>query len=102
MLNLSYLERLTDYVEKKAGSTIDPVELAGYHRFLDITYGQRSAEELKVAFLCGPEPENDVEVLLSFGVRLENMYAFEQDKDDFRQAVEALRGKYPQLKIYHV
>ena len=101
MLNLSYLERLTDYVEKKAGSTINPVELAGYHRFLDITYGQRSAEELKVAFLCGPEPENDVEVLLSFGVRLENMYAFEQDKDDFRQAVEALRGKYPQLKIYH-
>ena len=101
VLNTDYLSQLTDFVEKKSVRIIDPLDLSSYHRFLDITYGQRSAEELKVAFFCGPEPENDVNVLLSLGIRLENMYAFEQGKNEFKQAVEALRGKYPQLKIYH-
>lgn len=101
VLNKGYLYKLSNFVEKKSGRIIDPLELCNYHRFLDITYGQRSPEELKVAFFCGPEPENDVDVLLSLGVRLENMYAFEQGKDEFKLAVEALRGKYPQLKIYH-
>lgn len=101
MLNSDYLAKLTSYVQKKAGRIIDPFDLLNYQRFIDVTYGQRRAEELKVAFLCGPEPENDVEVLLSLGVRLENMYAFELGKEEFQQAVAALRGKYPQLKIYH-
>ena len=101
MLNYGYLSKLTDYVENKAERIITPLNLANYYRFLDITYGQKSAEQLKVAFFCGPEPENDVEVLLKLGVRLENMYAFELGKAEFNQAVIALRGKYPQLKIYN-
>lgn len=101
MLNYGYLSKLTDYVENKAKRIITPLNLANYYRFLDITYGKKSAEQLKVAFFCGPEPENDVEVLLKLGVRLENMYAFELGKVEFSQAVIALRGKYPQLKIYN-
>ena len=101
ILNKTYLAKLSAYVENKSGRIIDPIELYNYNRYLDISYGQRGPDELKVAFFCGPEPENDVQVLLSLGVRLENMYAFEQGKDEFKQAVEALRGKYPQLKIYH-
>lgn len=101
LLNSAYLSKLTGFVEQESGRIIDPLELYNYHHFLDITYGSRNVEELKVAFFCGPEPENDVDVLLSLGIRLENMYAFEQGKDEFKQAVEALRGKYPQIKLYH-
>lgn len=101
VLNNDYLSKLSDFVEKRSGRIIDPWELNNYHHSLDIAYGQRRVEELKVAFFCGPEPENDVDVLLSLGIRLENMYAFEQGKEEFKQAVEALSGKYPQLKIFH-
>lgn len=101
MLDAVYLTKLAEFVEKKSGWMIDHFLWSDYLHFVDLSYGPKSAEELKVAFFCGPEPENDVEVLLSLGVRLENMYAFELGKDEFEQAVSALRGKYPQLKIYN-
>lgn len=101
MLDNAYLNKLSDYVESKSGWMLDSYELINYLQFVDISYGKKTPDLLKVAFFCGPEPENDVEELLSLGVRLENMYAFERDKDEFRKAVTALRGKFPQLKIYN-
>lgn len=101
MLDSVYLTKLHDFVENKIGGRIDPELWKSYLHFLDISYGEKKAEQLKVAFFCGPEPENDVEVLLSLGVRLENMFAFELDKGEFSRAVNALRGKYPQMKLYH-
>lgn len=71
-----------------------------WQSFSDITYGTKRPEELKVAFFCGPEPENDVQHLMELGVRIENMYAFEYDKGIFRIAVDSLQMTYPQLKIF--
>lgn len=101
ILDSAYLSKLAEFVEEKSGWMIDPFLWSDYLHFVDLSYGQKTAEELKVAFFCGPEPENDVDVLLSLGVRLENMYAFELGKEEYKQAVAALRGKYPQLKIYN-
>lgn len=101
MLDKAYLLNLLGYVECKIGGILDSVDWLNYLLFLDNTYGQKTPDLLKVAFFCGPEPENDVEVLLELGVRLENMFAFERDKKEFKRAVSALRGKYPQLKIYN-
>ncbi|MBR1541211.1 MAG: hypothetical protein IJ628_01215 [Bacteroidaceae bacterium] len=101
ILNTNYLNNLKDFVAGKAGQSIPSVEWSNYLKYIDITYGGKKPEELKVAFFCGPEPENDVEVLLSLGIRQENMFAFELDKGEFARAVTALRGKYPQMKLYH-
>lgn len=68
--------------------------------FSEITYGSKKPEELKVAFFCGPEPENDLKHLLDMGVRIENVYAFEYDKNLFNIAVGSLQDAYPQLKIF--
>lgn len=95
------MTKLSGFVEAKIGREIDPAVLQDFFSFLDLSYGKKNANELKVAFFCGPEPENDVEVLLSLGVRLENMFAFELENIEFNQAVGALRGKYPQLKIFN-
>ncbi|MBQ3691693.1 MAG: hypothetical protein II937_17735 [Bacteroidales bacterium] len=100
MLNEEYLKNLSNYVVSKSRQDLDSTELASYFQFIDISYEAKTPKMLKVAFFCGPEPENDVEVLLSLGVRLENMFAFESDKDEFQKAVSSLRG-YPQLKIYN-
>lgn len=101
ILGKTYLTNLSNYVKTKSGWKINPKEFSNYLQFIDSAYGQKTPELLKVAFFCGPEPENDVEVLLSLGVRLENMFAFEKEEEEFAQAVMALRGKYPQLKIYN-
>lgn len=101
ILDRTYLTKLSGFVEAKIGRELDPTVLRDFFSYLDLSYGKKDANELKVAFFCGPEPENDVDVLLSLGVRLENMFAFELGNKEFKQAVDALRGKYPQLKIFN-
>ncbi len=62
--------------------------------------GKKSAGELQVLFLCGPEPMNDLEVMLELGIRPENVWAVESDKDTFKQAVERLSDSGYGIKIY--
>jgi hypothetical protein len=52
--------------------------------------GQRSPSDLKVLFLCGPEPLNDLMELLSLGVAPENVWAIEADEEAYRKAVRQL------------
>lgn len=101
ILNRTYLTKLSAFVEARIKRVLNPSILSDFFSFLDLSYGKKNANEIKVAFFCGPEPENDVKVLLSLGVRLENMFAFEWCKPEYKLAVDALRGKYPQLKIFN-
>ena len=75
--------------------------LTDWQGYSDSIYNKKNAGDLSVAFFCGPEPENDVNHLLSLGVRIENIYAFEYDKNTFCNAVQSLRGTYPNLKIFN-
>lgn len=101
IFNKDYMKKLLAYVEEHSQSEVDPSKVMSFDSYADLVYGKKEPSELKVAFFCGPEPENDVEILLSLGVRLENMFAFECEKANFQQAVGALHGKYPQLKIFN-
>src|SRR5688500_9546014 len=49
--------------------------------------GSRRANELQVLFLSGPEPLNDLLVMFELGIRPENIWAVEVDKEAFKQAV---------------
>jgi hypothetical protein len=62
--------------------------------------GQRSASELHVAYLCGPEPENDLRVLAQHGVRIENVWAVDEDASAHDAALRSARAAFPALKIY--
>ena len=107
VLNCTYLDNLWDFVKMKFDQSgyLDPQELIDseyedWKRFGESTYGSKKPEDLKVAFLCGPEPENDINHLVRLGVRIENIYAFESDKSCFKAAVESLHHTYPNLKIF--
>lgn len=100
ILNLSYMEHLWLYCQQTLDEKLDIETFIKWKEFAEICYGNRHPEELKVAFFCGPEPENDVRHLLQLGIRIENIYAFEYDKDIFKAAVESLHDSYPLLKIY--
>lgn len=99
VLRGSYVKKLWKYCERILNSELNKNLLDNWLGYAESRYGKRKTSELKVAFFCGPEPENDVECLLNYGVRLENMYAFEYDNKIFKTAVNSLHEKYPQLKI---
>ena len=68
--------------------------------YYDALLGRKRVEELKVAFLAGPNPEHDVNIMLENGILQENIWAFESDGDIYNNAVENLRRSYPKIKLF--
>lgn len=68
--------------------------------FSDGCYGTKRPNELRVAYFCGPEPENDLIELLKLGVRIENIWAFESDQATYQHALKQARASFPFLKIF--
>lgn len=107
ILNYKYIQRLWDFVfeetlfKHKLLDNADEGVLDDWRIFAKNVYGKKSPEQLKVAYLCGPEPENDLDILVNLGVRIENVYAFESDKTYFKEAIESIRHRFPTLKIYN-
>ena len=76
-------------------------EILHWESFYDSIVGRRSPAELRVAYLSGPNPENDMEVLIQHGILPENIWAFESDNATYTEAIiSALDSKFPFLKIY--
>ncbi len=110
MLKEEYIRNLWDYIFYKCKYTRSFFQqqrqpniyfLNSWCDFANNTYGNKNACDLRVAYLCGPEPENDVEVLLRLGVHIENIWAVEADKGCFNTAINRVRNKYPTLKVFH-
>lgn len=71
-----------------------------WEKFYKASIGSKKRYELKVAYLCGPEPENDLNIMIKEGVLPQNVWAFENDNATFENAKhQILRSKYPYLKI---
>jgi hypothetical protein len=113
VVTLDHFRRGMNYVcdslEKtnKAGYTCFPVpheqvkdKSKGFEELHASRVGKKQAGELQVLFLCGPEPMNDLEVMLELGIRPENVWAVESDKEVFKQAVESLFASGYGIKLY--
>lgn len=106
VLKPNYMDNLWEYCNDILSTYCPEIKLDGNHyedwkKYSNIVYRNKKAEQLKVAFFCGPEPDNDVTNLLRLGVRLENIYAFENNKICFSSAVKSLHDNYPQMKIFN-
>jgi hypothetical protein len=69
----------------------EPKDLESWRSFRLQTVGTRTPSEITVAYLAGPEPSNDMSVLLELGVRPENIWAFEIDEETADAGLEELR-----------
>jgi hypothetical protein len=89
-------------VLRQAGLTkgLDPSQLRSWLDFADSRYGRRYPSDLRVAYLCGPEPENDMRILVELGVRIENVWAVEEGSQVHERALENARNTFPALKIF--
>ena len=61
VLRSFYIKKLWKYCERNLNLELDKNLLDNWLSYAESRYGKRKASELKVAFFCGPEPENDVE-----------------------------------------
>ncbi|PQK86777.1 hypothetical protein CG431_06490 [Pantoea ananatis] len=75
--------------------------LNSWGEFADEIYGIRTPSSLKIAFFCGPEPENDLNILTKLGVRVENVWAIEFAEEAYESALKSAKEKYPTLKIFN-
>lgn len=58
-------------------------ELSGWVKFDACINKRRRACELKVLYLCGPSPTNDLRVLLNHGINIHNVWAVTGSEDSF-------------------
>lgn len=63
--------------------------------------GQRTPSDLKVLYLCGPEPVNDLEVLLSLGIIPQNIWAIENQANLYKNAIDQLKRHGSNIRIHH-
>ncbi len=62
--------------------------------------GRRSAEELSVLYLCGPEPLNDLRALNELGIPNANIWAVESDEKAAEAAATQLKQEQVNLKLH--
>jgi hypothetical protein len=71
-----------------------------WESFYDAITQSRTPANLKIAYLSGPNPENDLRVFCSLGVLPENIWAFESENSIYSEAVvAALASEFPFIKL---
>ena len=69
--------------------------------FFKTTTRQKSPQELRVLYLCGPEPQNDLSVLTDLGVLPQHVWAIESEEKIYRQAVTQLKENGTFIRVHH-
>lgn len=83
-----------------AASALDEHTITTWEKFWDSHFQPKTANELKIAYLAGPEPLNDFRVLIELGVHPFNIWAFETDNQTYDTALsEVLASEFPLLKL---
>jgi len=60
----------------------------------------KKPSQLRVAYLSGPNPENDLNILVKLGILPENVWAFESDNELYALALRSiLSSKFPHIKV---
>lgn len=106
ILNPNYIRRLWDYAfdEILSGNlNYDPDEkfIEAWTDFSNNSYETKRPQQLKVAYFCGPEPENDLAIMVELGIQVENVWAIESDKENYQFALKQAKKTYPTLKVFN-
>ena len=109
VISEDYIRDAWDYINFKCQYTkdyfatqeIDVQYLNDWVDFSERLYNSKRASDLKVVYLCGPEPENDLNVMIKYGIKIENVWAIESKENIYKRAIESVRERYINLKIFH-
>jgi len=71
-----------------------------FTQFLESRIGLREPRDLKLLYLCGPEPLNDMRILLDLGLLPENIWAIESNEDIYCAAIKQLIDSNLYVRIH--
>jgi hypothetical protein len=60
----------------------------------------KRADELRVIYLCGPEPLNDLHILMQLGVNPHNVWAIESNDATYQQALNEIDNSRLPVKLH--
>lgn len=103
----SYVRDLYDHFlselkshERNEVLKIDRTYIREWERMHSNLIGNKHPDELSVCYLSGPEPENDFQELVDMGVLPQNIWAFENEKNTYLQALDSVNeNSFMQPKI---
>lgn len=100
----NFYNLLNIHLEKNGYAPIDAKEISKveeeWYRFYESKNEKRNPGDLKVLYLTGPEPLNDLNVFLENGISPYNIVGVESDKGCFSSAIESLEKAGITIKIY--
>ena len=73
----------------------------GWKDLFNSAVGSKTPSDLKVLYLCGPEPLNDLSVLLRLGILPQNVWAIESNESLYRRALNQLISQSTFIRIHH-
>jgi len=107
LVTVSEFDRMLQYcirfIKKHAHRDLSEEMSLGQEYWHDVhasRVGLREASDLRVLFLCGPEPLNDLEELASLGIAPHNVWAVEGDRACFEAAVKQLHEAGMSTKLH--
>jgi len=89
-------------IAPKRGLAIDGLEAEAerFRAFHSSRVGSRGPADLKVLYLAGPEPQNDLRVLQELGVQPENVWALERKRGLYRAALHEAKERDLRLRLH--
>jgi len=63
------------------------------------TYETKKAQELKILYLCGPNPSNDLKVFADHGILAQNIWAIESKSSIYEDAIKDLNANGIYIKV---
>ncbi len=97
----NHFQASSNRYESEVSKLLNEKEIERWESFYDSIIRKKKASELRVAYLSGPNPENDIDVLVKNGILPEYIWAFESDNKTYSKAIiSALDSKFPFVKIY--
>jgi hypothetical protein len=94
------------FIEKHEPSSIEGFEKhfnstkKEWDKHFDNYNNNKKASALKVLYLSGPEPKNDIEEFLKHGILLSNIWAIESDKNTYEFALQNLIDTGYYIKLH--
>lgn len=85
---------------KAEAKKVEKQYILDWERLFDSCLGSKRPSDLVICYLCGPEPKNDFDEMVSLGVLPQNIWAFEEDRGTYRTALSSYEtGCYSQPRI---
>lgn len=85
-----YFKDLVESHEQEEVRKIDISYIQEWENMHTNNLGGKHPEELSVCYLAGPEPENDFAEFVSMGIKPQNIWAFECERNTYLQALTSI------------